>query len=131
LFIDYGYFPNEPGSTLRAFQHHRPVSALATPGAADLSAHVDFAAFAEAARAAGAVTYGPVGQGRFLEALGARLRLATLSARAAPAQRQALESGVRRLLDPAEMGHLFKVVALGSPDLSSPPGFELGAGTAS
>jgi NADH dehydrogenase [ubiquinone] 1 alpha subcomplex assembly factor 7 len=124
LFIDYGYFPIAPGPTLRALQRHRPVSALAAPGAADLSAHVDFAAFTEAARAAGAEVYGPIRQGRFLTALGAGLRLAALSARAAPAQRQSLESGVRRLLDPGEMGDLFKIVALVSPGLPSPSGFD-------
>jgi NADH dehydrogenase [ubiquinone] 1 alpha subcomplex assembly factor 7 len=124
LFIDYGYFPTAPGPTLRALQRQRPVSALAAPGTADLSAHVDFAAFAEVARAAGAEIYGPISQGRFLTALGAGLRLAALSARAAPTQRRSLESGVKRLLDPGAMGELFKVVALVSPALRSPAGFD-------
>jgi NADH dehydrogenase [ubiquinone] 1 alpha subcomplex assembly factor 7 len=124
LFIDYGYFPTAPGPTLRALHCHRPVCALATPGTADLSAHVDFAAFAETAGEAGAEIYGPISQGRFLTALGAGLRLAALSARAAPAQRRSLESGLRRLLDPGEMGDLFKVVALVSPGLPLPAGFD-------
>jgi len=123
LFIDYGYFPAVPGPTLRAVQRHRPVSPLAAPGTADLSAHVDFAAFVDAARAAGAEIHGPVGQGRFLTTLGAGLRLAALGAQASPAQRQALEIGLRRLLDPSEMGDLFKAVALVSPGLPSPAGF--------
>ena len=126
LFIDYGDFPTASGPTLRALQRHRPVFALTAPGTADLSAHVDFAAFAEAARAAGAEVHGPTSQGRFLTALGAGLRLEALSARATPAQRQSLESGVRRLLDPGEMGDLFKVVALVSPGLASPAGFDPG-----
>ena len=126
LFIDYGHFPTAPGSTLRALQRHHPVSALAAPGTADLSAHVDFAVFAEAARAAGAEIHGPISQGRFLTALGAGLRLAKLSARAKPAKRGSLESGVRRLLDPAEMGDLFKVMALVSPGLATPAGFNSG-----
>jgi NADH dehydrogenase [ubiquinone] 1 alpha subcomplex assembly factor 7 len=124
LFIDYGYFPSAPGPTLRAISHHFPVAALAQPGCADLSAHVDFAAFSEAARGAGAHTYGPVTQGRFLEALGAEARLAALSLRATPAQKGDLESGLRRLMDPGEMGDLFKVVALTSPGLPRPAGFE-------
>jgi NADH dehydrogenase [ubiquinone] 1 alpha subcomplex assembly factor 7 len=124
LFIDYGYFPTAPGPTLRALQNHRPVSALAAPGAVDLSAHVDFAAFTEAARATGAEVHGPISQGRFLTTLGAGLRLEALSARATPAQRQSLESWVRRLLEPGEMGDLFKAVALVSPSLASPAGFE-------
>ncbi len=126
LFVDYGYVPSAPGPTLQALQRHNPIPVLAAPGAADLSAHVDFAAFAEAARAGGADTYGPVPQGRFLAALGIEARLAALSAQATPTQRQALESGVGRLLDPGEMGTLFKAMALVSPGLSAPPGFETG-----
>jgi NADH dehydrogenase [ubiquinone] 1 alpha subcomplex assembly factor 7 len=124
LFIDYGYFPSAPGPTLRAVRQHRPVCALEAPGTADLSAHVDFAAFSEAAQAGGAETHGPAPQGRFLAALGAEVRLAALRLRADPTQRQRLESGLRRLLDPAEMGDLFKVLALASPGLPPPIGFD-------
>ncbi|MFZ3237780.1 MAG: SAM-dependent methyltransferase, partial [Stellaceae bacterium] len=60
LLIDYGRFPSAAGASLRAVRHHRPVGALEAPGSADLSADVDFAAFAEAAVAAGAAVHGPV-----------------------------------------------------------------------
>ena len=125
LLIDYGHSPSRLGASLRAVSHHRPADPLASPGSADLSAHVDFAAFAEAARAAGAATYGPIPQGLLLAALGISARLAALSGRATPAQRRQLESGVERLLDPAQMGDLFKAVALVSPGLPTPFGFEL------
>lgn len=125
LFIDYGYFPSGPGPTLGALRRHRPVSVLEMPGTADLSAHVDFAAVAHAARGAGADAYGPVPQGRFLTDLGALARLAALSARATPIQREELRSGLERLLDPDQMGTLFKVMALASPGLPVPPGFDL------
>jgi NADH dehydrogenase [ubiquinone] 1 alpha subcomplex assembly factor 7 len=72
----------------------------------------------------GAEPHGPVTQGHFLATLGAELRLAALSARATASQRLALASGVGRLLDPAEMGELFKVLALISPGLSPPVGFD-------
>ncbi len=124
LLIDYGHFPSRPGSSLRALSRHRPVEALASPGNADLSAHVDFAALMRAAQSAGADASGPVPQGRFLGALGAAARLAALSRRATAAQRRQLESGVERLLDPTQMGDLFKAVALGSPGLPTPPGFD-------
>jgi NADH dehydrogenase [ubiquinone] 1 alpha subcomplex assembly factor 7 len=124
LFIDYGYFPSAPGPTLRALHRHRAVSVLTAPGTADLSAHVDFAAFAEAARAGGAETHGPVPQARLLAALGTEERAAALRARATPSQQHALDSGVERLLDPGEMGTLFKAMALTSPGLPPPPGFE-------
>ncbi len=123
LFIDYGYFPSRPGATLAALRRHRSAPILDTPGEADLSAHVDFAAFAEAATAAGAASHGPVSQRDFLLALGAEARLQSLSRRATPAQRAALDSGLTRLIDPAEMGNLFKVLALTSPGLPVPAGF--------
>jgi len=124
LFVDYGYFPSTPGPTLRALRRHCPVSVLAAPGTADLSAHVDFSAFAEAAHAGGAATWGPVPQRRWLAALGAEQRAAILSARATASQRQALDAGVRRLLDPDKMGTLFQAIALTSPGMPPPPGFE-------
>ena len=124
LFVDYGYVPSAPGPTLAAVRRHQPAALLDDAGSADLSAHVDFAAFAAAAREAGAVVHGPVAQGRFLAALGAEARLASLSAGANPTQRAALKSGLERLLDPAQMGNLFKVLALTSPGLPAPPGFE-------
>ena len=124
LFVDYGYFPSVPGPTLAALRRHRAVGLLDDPGSADLSAHVDFAAFAAAACAAGAIVHGPVTQGRFLAALGAEARLASLLTRAAAAQRAALHSGLERLIDPAQMGSLFKALALTSPGLPAPAGFE-------
>ena len=122
LFVDYGYFPSRPGATLAAVRRHRAASIFDAPGEADLSAHVDFAAFAEAASASGAASHGPVTQRDFLLALAAEARLAALSRRATPAQREALEGGLARLIDPAQMGNLFKVLALTSPGLPPPAG---------
>ena len=126
LFIDYGHSQGMPGSTLAAIGGHRATGILDDPGIADLSAHVDFAAFAAAARAGGATVYGPVPQGEFLQSLGAELRLAVLLRQARPEQRAALETGLRRLIDPDEMGTLFKVLAITSPELPAPAGFTNG-----
>jgi NADH dehydrogenase [ubiquinone] 1 alpha subcomplex assembly factor 7 len=123
LFIDYGYFPSACGDTLQALRHHRRHDVLADPGEADLTAHVDFAAFAAAAVQAGARAFGPVTQGDFLRSLGARERTAELLKRATPAQAAAIESGSRRLLDEKEMGTLFKVLALATSALGAPAGF--------
>jgi NADH dehydrogenase [ubiquinone] 1 alpha subcomplex assembly factor 7 len=131
LIVDYGYFPSRLGASLAAVRGHRPAGVLEAPGTADLSAHVDFATLAAAARAAGAVVYGPVVQGEFLVALGAKLRLQALLRAAPPEQRDALERGLSRLIDPGEMGTLFKAMALVSPGLPVPAGFaaETGAAT--
>ena len=124
LFVDYGYFPSAPGATLQALHQHRAACLLAAPGTADLSAHVDFAAFAHAARIGGAETHGAVPQARLLTTLGARECAAALRARATPSQLQALDSGLGRLLDPDGMGSLFKAIALVSPGSPTPPGFD-------
>ncbi|HEX3538343.1 MAG TPA: SAM-dependent methyltransferase [Stellaceae bacterium] len=123
LFLDYGFYPRAPGPTLAAIRGHRPADPLDRPGSADLSAHVDFAALAAAARAAGADVYGPVPQGRFLTALGGETRLAMLLRGAALERREALVSGLRRLIDPDEMGNLFQAIAIVSPGLPAPAGF--------
>ncbi len=123
LFIDYGRAASDIGGSLRAVSGHSPADPLAAPGGADLSADVDFAAFAEAASVTGIDIYGPVPQGRFLRALGAEARLAALCARASPEQQARLQSGLNRLLEPEQMGDLFKVLAFASKGLPA-PGFD-------
>ncbi len=70
LFLDYGPERSATGDSLQALRDGRPTDPLAAPGTADLTAHVDFPAFAAAARAAGAATHGPIPQGLFLARLG-------------------------------------------------------------
>jgi NADH dehydrogenase [ubiquinone] 1 alpha subcomplex assembly factor 7 len=124
LIIDYGHVTSGPGDTLQAVRAHRPVEVLTTLGTADLTAQVDFAALAGAAAAAGAHVFGPLGQGRFLQALGIEARAARLLRGATPAQAIAIESALRRLTAPAAMGTLFKVLALSAPGSAVPAGFE-------
>lgn len=124
LLVDYGYADSAPGDTLQAVKAHQPVPPLAEPGRVDLTAHVDFARVAAAARAAGAAVHGPRPQGRLLAALGAEQRARALMKRARPEQAVLIDSGVRRLIHPAEMGTLFKGIAITHPSLPLPPGFE-------
>jgi NADH dehydrogenase [ubiquinone] 1 alpha subcomplex assembly factor 7 len=123
LVVDYGYCPSTFGDTLQALRHHRPVSIFDDPGEADLTAHVDFAAMAEAAKHGGAQIHGPATQAQFLIALGIEARAAALLTNATPDQQIAIRSGCRRLIEPAEMGTLFKVLALTQPGAPVPAGF--------
>lgn len=123
LFIDYGYFPSAPGPTLAAIRGHGPADPLDRPGSADLSAHVDFAAVAAAARAAGGQVFGPMPQGRLLTALGAEARLAALQRGTVPERREDPAAGLARLIEPGQMGTLFKAIAILSPGLPAPAGF--------
>ncbi|HKR19824.1 MAG TPA: SAM-dependent methyltransferase [Stellaceae bacterium] len=124
LFVDYGYFPPAPGDTLQAVARHQRHDPLRDPGAADLTAHVDFADFAAAATAAGARACGPVSQARFLTALGIDIRAHRLASGKNAQQRAQIESGCRRLLDETQMGTLFKVLALTGRDAPPPAGFD-------
>ncbi len=122
LIVDFGPAQSGAGETLQAARRHRAHDVLADPGAADLAAHVDFAALARAAEGAGARAWGPVTQGALLQALGIELRAARLMA-AAPDQAALVRSACRRLIDPAEMGTLFKALALTAPGAAPPAGF--------
>ena len=119
LFIDYGHAGHAVGDTFQAVSGHAFADPLARPGEVDLTAHVDFAAVAEAARTAGAATHGPVTQGAFLAALGLHQRATILKRNGAPG----IEEAVHRLADRAEMGDLFKVLAITAPDADPPAGF--------
>jgi NADH dehydrogenase [ubiquinone] 1 alpha subcomplex assembly factor 7 len=123
LFVDYGYFPSACGDTLQAVRRHRTHAVLEDPGSADLTAHVDFAAFAHAAKKGGVVTYGPVSQRDFLLRLGLEARRAKLIERATPAQAEAIDSACHRLIHEDAMGSLFKVLALGQKGAPAPAGF--------
>jgi len=128
LVVDYGHARSAPGETLQAVRDHRYHDVLAAPGDADLTAHVDFAAFARAAAAAGCAVHGPVPQGAFLSSLGIAERTERLAANATGEQAALLRSGCERLTGDGRMGTLFKAVALTRPGEPAPAGFDSPAG---
>lgn len=124
LIIDYGHGRSAYGDTLQAVRRHDYWHPLAAPGQADITVHVDFGALARAGREAGARIDGPVSQGAFLVRLGLEQRLRVLSEAVADQEaRHQLIAGAERLIDPASMGTLFKVMAISSASLLEPPGF--------
>jgi SAM-dependent MidA family methyltransferase len=123
LIIDYGHDETGFGGTLQAVRGHRFAATLADPGSADLSAHVDFADLKRHASAFGLKPYGPVPQGEFLLKLGLGERRDRLLQRATPAQAEEIASGASRLVDPKQMGILFKALALTGADVPPPPPF--------
>ena len=124
LLIDYGSAKSRTGATLQALRHHRRQDPLEAPGTADLTAHVDFAAIARAAREAGAAVHGPIEQRVFLTRLGVVPRAERLAAATTGGQAEAIRAALRRLIDTREMGTLFKAIALTHPQLPTPAGFE-------
>ena len=123
LFIDYGYTDGRSGSTLQAVKNHRKIGVFDAPGESDLTAHVDFAQMEQIARSRGARVLGTVGQGAWLERLGIRDRAEALAG-FAPQHREALMRARDRLIEPAQMGELFKVMGLVAPEWPDGAGFE-------
>jgi NADH dehydrogenase [ubiquinone] 1 alpha subcomplex assembly factor 7 len=119
LIVDYGY-DHGTGTSLQAVRAHHGAGVLDRPGETDLSAHVDFAALAAATTAP---TFGPVAQRDFLQRLGLLQRAEILRAHASHAQRAAIDAALARLIDPAQMGTLFRVLAVGDGKSTTPAGF--------
>lgn len=116
FLIDYGfsryeyYHPDRNQGTLMChYQHQSHTNPLAHPGEEDITAHVDFTHVAEAAFAAGFSIAGFTNQAAFLLANGILALLEEL-----PSEREkfAATQAVKQLLQPQEMGELFKVIAL-------------------
>jgi NADH dehydrogenase [ubiquinone] 1 alpha subcomplex assembly factor 7 len=120
IIIDYGGWRSR-GDTLQALRTHAPEHPLASPGQSDLTAHVDFEALA---LAAALPRSGLTPQGRLLQRLGIDQRAARLAAGMAGAALENHRAAHHRLTDPAEMGSLFRTLALHAPGSPLPPGFD-------
>jgi SAM-dependent MidA family methyltransferase len=122
LIVDYGYDEPGFGETLQAVAGHKFADVLAEPGESDLSAHVDFLALAQAARTGGAASFGPVSQCNFLADLGLGPRAERLIV-SNPKEARAIAAAIDRLVNPKEMGALFKALAIAPKTAPPPPGF--------
>ncbi len=114
LVIDYGHLQSGFGDTFQAVLKHEHVDALAHPGEADLTCHVDFAAFRKIIKKSNLHIHDYTTQGEFLKRCGIEARLKQLMASATPSQQESLQSGMHRLTLPSQMGSLFKVLSFSS-----------------
>jgi SAM-dependent MidA family methyltransferase len=132
IVIDYGfpqpeyYHPQRSSGTLMCHYRHRAHGdPFYLPGLQDITAHVDFSALAQEAGEAGLEVLGYSSQAQFLVNCGITELLAAVDAtdvqRYAPAA-----AAANRLLSPAEMGELFKVLAVGRGVTRSLAGFAHG-----
>jgi len=132
LLVDYGfprseyYHPQRAGGTLMChLRHHAHGDPFTAPGLQDITAHVDFTAMADAALAAGLQVLGYTSQARFLMNAGLMELLAQLDP--ADVQNYAKTvAPVQKLLSEAEMGELFKVLAVGRGMTEPLTGFSRG-----
>jgi SAM-dependent MidA family methyltransferase len=116
IFIDYGfpereyYHPQRSTGTLRCHYRHRVHGdPFFMPGLQDITAHVDFSAMARAAESTGAEVVGFTTQAYFLISCGLAV-LVSAGDPTATLSRLKGTSQVHRLINPSEMGELFKVL---------------------
>jgi SAM-dependent MidA family methyltransferase len=121
LIVDYGDWQSL-GDTFQAVKGHAPVDPMAEPGAADLTAHVDFAALARVAAPALHTRLTP--QGIFLERLGIAARAEALARNLSGPALESHLAAYQRLTGAEEMGTLFKVLGLYPEGAAPPPGLE-------
>lgn len=118
LMLDYGfpareyYHPQRSQGTLMChYRHHAHDDPFLHPGLQDITAHVDFSAMAMAASADGAELMGYTSQAQFLINCGIIDLLTEVSP--SSANYLPLAAQAQQLLSPAEMGELFKAIAVG------------------
>lgn len=118
LMLDYGFSAHEyyhpqrrQGTLMCHFQHYAHDDPLIYPGLQDITAHVNFTAMAETALAHGLNCAGYTTQAQFLMNCGI-LQLLQIVSPEESARYLPMVAAVQKLLSPAEMGELFKVLAL-------------------
>jgi SAM-dependent MidA family methyltransferase len=119
FIIDYGfprheyYHPQRSMGTLMCHTRHRAHGdPFLRPGEQDITAHVDFSALAAAAQEAGLDLLGYATQAQFLVNCGITEVLAQANLDHA-LHYAPIAAEAQQLLSPAEMGELFKVLAVG------------------
>ena len=119
FIFDYGfprheyYHPQRSTGTLMCHYRHRAhADVFARPGDEDVTAHVDFSALAGAAVEAGLDVLGYATQAQFLVNCGITEVLGEANVENA-LHYAPLAAEAQKLLSPAEMGELFKVLAVG------------------
>jgi len=119
LFLDYGfprreyYHPQRAGGTLMCHYRHRAHDdPFFLPGLQDITTHLDFTAIADAGREGGLDLLGYTNQAQFLVNCGITDVLAETPADDV-ATYAPLAAQAQKLISPAEMGEIFKVIALG------------------
>ena len=119
MFIDYGFPRHEyfhpqraTGTLMCHYRHHAHDDPFFLPGLQDITSHVDFTAIADAGVDAGMALLGYTTQAQFLINCGITDVLSRVPAEDA-GRYLPLANQANRLLSPAEMGELFKVIAFG------------------
>jgi len=119
IFIDYGFPASEyylhqrdQGTLMCHYRHHAHTEPFYWPGLQDITSHVDFSAMCQAGQSAGLDMLCYTSQAAFLVQTG----IGELLLRTSPTDPMRYlpqANALQKLVSPAEMGELFKVLVMG------------------
>ena len=110
LIFDYGYTLNKNKDTLQSVKKHNYVDVLSKPGNSDITSHINFNLFKKILNKKNLEVKKISTQSKFLKKLGIIERANILSKKMTFKEKANMFYRLRRLLDPKEMGDLFKVM---------------------
>ena len=110
LTFDYGYKIKKNQDTLQSVSKHRYLDLFSKPGHSDITSHINFKLFHKVLKKNNLNVKKITNQNEFLKKMGILERANILSKKMTFKEKANLFYRLKRLLDPKDMGDLFKVI---------------------
>ncbi len=124
LLVDYGYLKENNQNTLQSVFKHKKNFLLKNLGKSDITYHVNFSLLSEFFLKNKLKVKKTVTQREFLNKMGIKIRAAIISKKMKFRDQSDLYSRLQRLIDPDQMGHLFKIILAYNLKINKYPGFK-------
>jgi len=110
LTFDYGYTAKKNQNTLQSIKKHKYTNILLMPHSSDITSHLNFTLFNSILKKNNLNVKKIIDQSKFLKKIGILERANILSKKMTFKEKANMFYRLKRLLDPMEMGNLFKVI---------------------
>tara|TARA_B100001250_G_scaffold384011_1_gene378422 strand:- start:334 stop:1398 length:1065 start_codon:yes stop_codon:yes gene_type:complete len=110
LVFDYGYKIKKNQDTIQSVAKHRYLDLFSNPGHSDITSHINFRLFQKILKKNKLNVKKITNQNEFLKKMGILERANILSKKMTFKEKANMFYRLKRLLDPKEMGYLFKVI---------------------
>ncbi len=110
LIFDYGYILNKNKYTLQSVMNHKYNNIFSNVGNSDITSHIDFGLFSEILKKNDLIVKKITTQNEFLQKMGIIERANILSKNMTFKSKANMYYRLKRLLNPNDMGELFKVL---------------------
>tara|TARA_B100000029_G_scaffold337134_1_gene329279 strand:+ start:387 stop:1451 length:1065 start_codon:yes stop_codon:yes gene_type:complete len=110
LTFDYGYTDKKNQNTLQSIKKHKYTNILLMPHSSDITSHINFTLFNSILKKNNLNVKKIINQSEFLKKIGILERANILSKKMTFKEKANMFYRLKRLLDPMEMGSLFKVI---------------------